>query len=160
MLPFGPLWVVLSPHCTVMLSASLRLSHGGTLSTGSSRQRRGVGLRSSPPTPRYVASTIQQHRRFTSFSGATVEGTAKFFSEERKEQRLKDLKSRMESKRLMALNEDQTASELPSVGEFQSPLIKPKVNAKTGWTLGPIGFGTQRLSSQSMEHQAALYAPF
>jgi hypothetical protein len=40
---------------------------------------------------------------------------------------------------------------------YHSPLIKPKVNKKTGWTLGPIGLGTMRMNLQSMEHQEAMY---
>lgn len=140
-----------------MLSATLRLSHDGPLTSGTSSQWHRIGSKARVLSARRTTATMPQKRSFSTVNGATAKGTANFFSEERQQRRMVDLKSRLESKRLLASNNEDEASKLPPVGEVKSPLLKPKHNAKTGWTIGPIGFGTYRISSQSMEHQSALY---
>lgn len=140
-----------------MLSATLRLSHGDSVTSSSLSQGRRIASRARVLTARRTTATVPQTRSMSTVMGATAKGTANFFSEERQQQRLRDLKSRLESKRVLTSIDGEGSSNLPPIGELKAPLLKPKHNAKTGWTMGPIGFGTYRISSQSMDHQNALY---
>lgn len=140
-----------------MLSASLRLSQCGQVASASRSHERRIGSRAVGNSARPFSVSALRNRLYSTATGATKEGTANFFSEERNAQRMKDLKARLEAKRISALNPSGEATSSSSIGELKSPMMKPKVNAKTGWTIGAVGFGTYRLSAQSMEHQAALY---
>lgn len=95
-------------------------------------------------------------RQYTTSAGATVEGTAGFFRPERQARRMEAQKARIASKRILSTNDGEVSeSQLNSI-EVKVPLVNAKVNRKTGWTVGPIGYGTYRNSLQSMQHQEAL----
>lgn len=140
-----------------MLSSTSYLRNGLLKSTGTRHGSGRIGSNSARSVSRVGQHVSLRTRMINTLMGATVEGTRDFFSPERQARRLEQLKARMEAKRVVAFEEDESKPKAPEIGDLKAPLVRPKVNRRTGWTVGPIGFGTYRVTSQSMEHQAALY---
>ena len=146
-----------------MLPSLWSLSTGGTRlsSTGTSvranRRRTNIPGISPVSSKAYVRPTRSNARSYATSRGATVEGTKRFFDQERQEKRLALLNSSPSSSSFTPTSSP-SGDATPSTRTLHSPIFKPKVNKKTGWTMGPFGMGTYRMSLQSMEHQEAMYA--
>lgn len=147
---------MVSPQWVIMLAslaqAKRSVAHGSALRLPVKPK---AGLRSSGSKSRSLCgnSSSLSQRTYATANHATVEGTARFFSPARQAQRLEWLKEKWRRDKAIAPDANNAAAEEP---DFKSPIIKPKVNKKTGWTLGPIGMGTARFTLQSSQHQEAM----